>query len=137
MSQSIEVLLVSRVSITALTVIATPATISGSRVPRAPTMRPDSGANTTVITGTLPADVLRARLAGAGGDAVAILKLGRTFDKVRAALAETGLLDRAQYVERAGTDAQRVTPLTAVDPATVPYRSLALVPGRVGRREGA
>ncbi len=84
----------------------------------------------TVLTGTLPADVLRARLAGAGGDAVAILKLGRTFDKVRAALAETGLLDRAQYVERAGTDAQRVTPLTAVDPATVPYMSLALVPGR-------
>ena len=84
----------------------------------------------TVLTGTLPADVLRARLAGSGGDAVAILKLGRTFDKVRAALAETGLLDRAQYVERAGTDAQRVTPLTAVDPATVPYMSLALVPGR-------
>ena len=84
----------------------------------------------TVLAGTLPADVLRARLAGAGGDAVAILKLGRTFDKVRAALADTGLLDRAQYVERAGTDAQRVAPLTEVDPATVPYMSLALIPGR-------
>jgi len=88
----------------------------------------------TVLTGTLPADVLRARLAGA--DAVAILKLGRTFDKVRAALEDTGLLDRAQYVERAGTDAQRVAPLSGVDPGTVPYMSLALVPGR-GERSAA
>jgi len=89
----------------------------------------------TVLAGTLPADVLRARLAGAGGDAVAILKLGRTFGKVRAALEETGLLDRAHYVERAGTDAQRIAPLAGVDPATVPYMSLALVPGR-GQRPG-
>jgi precorrin-2 C20-methyltransferase/precorrin-3B C17-methyltransferase len=90
----------------------------------------------TVLTGTLPADVLRARLAGTGADAVAILKLGRTFDKVRAALEDTGLLDRAQYVERAGTDAQRVAPLSEVDPGTVPYMSLALVPGR-GERPAA
>ena len=90
----------------------------------------------TVLTGTLPADVLRARLAGTGADAVAILKLGRTFDKVRAALEDTGLLDRAQYVERAGTDAQRVAPLSGVDPGTVPYMSLALVPGR-GERPAA
>jgi precorrin-2 C20-methyltransferase / precorrin-3B C17-methyltransferase len=84
----------------------------------------------TVLAGTLPEDVLRARLAAAGGDAVAILKLGRTFDKVRAALDDAGLLDRAHYAERAGTDAQRVAPLAGVDPAAVPYMSLALVPGR-------
>jgi precorrin-2 C20-methyltransferase/precorrin-3B C17-methyltransferase len=81
-----------------------------------------------VLAGTLPADVLRSRLAGA--DAVAILKLGREFEKVRAALAETGLLARAHYVERAGTGEQRVAPLAGIDPATVPYMSLALVPGR-------
>ena len=56
----------------------------------------------TVLPGTLPDDALRARLAGA--DAVAVLKLGRTFDRVRAALDDTGLLARARYVERAGTD---------------------------------
>jgi precorrin-2 C20-methyltransferase/precorrin-3B C17-methyltransferase len=77
----------------------------------------------------------RARMAAADGDAVAILKLGRTFDKVRDALADTGLLDRARYAERAGTDAQRVAPLADVDPATVPYMSLALVPGRGQRPE--
>ena len=84
----------------------------------------------TVLAGTLPPELLRARLAAAGGDAVAILKLGRTFDKVRAALRDTGLLDRAHYAERAGTASQRVAPLAGVDPATVPYMSLALVPGR-------
>jgi precorrin-2 C20-methyltransferase / precorrin-3B C17-methyltransferase len=84
----------------------------------------------TVLAGTLPPELLRARLAAAGGDAVAILKLGRTFDKVRTALQDTGLLDRAHYAERAGTDLERVAPLAGVDPATVPYMSLALVPGR-------
>jgi precorrin-2 C20-methyltransferase / precorrin-3B C17-methyltransferase len=90
----------------------------------------------TVLAGTLPADVLRTRLAAADGDAVAILKLGRTFGKVRDALADTGLLERAHYAERAGTDSERVAPLAGVDPATVPYMSLALVPGR-GQRPDA
>jgi precorrin-2 C20-methyltransferase / precorrin-3B C17-methyltransferase len=86
----------------------------------------------TVLPGTLPGDQLQARLAGS--DAAAVLKLGRTFGKVRSALEQAGLLDRALYVERAGTGRERVEPLAAVDPAGVPYMSLALVPGR-GRRE--
>jgi precorrin-2 C20-methyltransferase/precorrin-3B C17-methyltransferase len=88
----------------------------------------------TVLPGTLSDDALRARLAGA--DAVAVLKLGRTFDRVRAALDDAGLLPRACYVERAGTGAQRVQPLADVDPAEVPYMSLALVPGRGQRARG-
>jgi precorrin-2 C20-methyltransferase/precorrin-3B C17-methyltransferase len=87
----------------------------------------------TVLPGTLPAGRLRAALAGA--DAVAVLKLGRTFGKVRAALDEAGLLSRARYVERAGTAGERVAPLADVDPDTVPYMSLILVPG-FGRRGG-
>jgi precorrin-2 C20-methyltransferase/precorrin-3B C17-methyltransferase len=87
----------------------------------------------TVLPGTLPEDQLRARLASA--DAVAVLKLGRTFGRVRAALDEAGLLGRARYVERAGTEAQRVAPAAGVDPDTVPYMSLILVPG-YGRRGG-
>jgi precorrin-2 C20-methyltransferase/precorrin-3B C17-methyltransferase len=86
----------------------------------------------TVLPGTLPADQLRARLAGA--DAAAVLKLGRTFATVRSALEEAGQLGRALYVERAGTDRERVEPLAGVDPAGVPYMSLALLPGR-GHRE--
>ncbi|MCC5581406.1 precorrin-2 C(20)-methyltransferase [Microtetraspora sp. AC03309] len=80
----------------------------------------------TVLPGTLPADVLAERLAAA--DSAAVLKLGRTFEKVRTALAEAGRLDDAWYVERATTDKQRIEPLADVDPATVPYFSLALVP---------
>jgi precorrin-2 C20-methyltransferase / precorrin-3B C17-methyltransferase len=87
-----------------------------------------------VLPGTLPGEQLQARLASA--DAAAVLKLGRTFGKVRAALEQTGLLDRALYVERAGTDRERVEDLAGVDPAGVPYMSLALVPGR-GRRPAA
>ena len=87
-----------------------------------------------VLPGTLPADELRARLAGA--DAAAVLKLGRTFGKVRAALDDAGLLDRARYVERAGTASERVVPLADVNPADVPYMSLVLVPGH-GRRRPA
>jgi precorrin-2 C20-methyltransferase/precorrin-3B C17-methyltransferase len=83
----------------------------------------------------LPPEELRARLAGA--DAAAVLKLGRSFTEVRAALADTGLLERAAYVERAGSDAQRVVPLAEVDPAGVPYMSLALVPGQGERAPAA
>jgi precorrin-2 C20-methyltransferase / precorrin-3B C17-methyltransferase len=84
-----------------------------------------------VLPGTLPDAELRARLAGA--DAVAVLKLGRSFGRVRDALGQAGMLDRARYVERAGTSEQRVAALADVDPVGVPYMSLALVPGR-GRR---
>jgi precorrin-2 C20-methyltransferase / precorrin-3B C17-methyltransferase len=87
-----------------------------------------------VLPGTLPEDELAARLAGA--DAVAVLKLGRSFGKVRSALDTAGLLERARYVERAGTSGERVSALADVDPAMVPYMSLALVPGR-GRRPAA
>ena len=84
----------------------------------------------TVLPGTLPAEVLAERLAAA--DSAAVLKLGRTFVKVRDALAEAGRLDEAWYVERATTGAQRLAPLAEVDPDTVPYFSLALIPSPVG-----
>ncbi|TDD47826.1 precorrin-3B C(17)-methyltransferase [Nonomuraea terrae] len=79
----------------------------------------------TVLPGTLPADVLAEKLAGT--DSAAVLKLGRTFGKVRDALAQAGRLDDAWYVERATMDAQRVAPLKDVDPDGVPYFSMALL----------
>ncbi|RBY85015.1 precorrin-2 C(20)-methyltransferase [Blastococcus sp. TF02A-30] len=80
----------------------------------------------TVLPGTLPADELAERLAGT--DSAAVMKLGRTFPQVREAFARAGVLDRALYVERATTDRQRTAPLADVDPASVPYFSLALLP---------
>jgi precorrin-2 C20-methyltransferase / precorrin-3B C17-methyltransferase len=83
----------------------------------------------TVLPGTLPVEQLAARLAGT--DPAAILKLGRTFDNVREALRRAGRLDEAWYVERATTGRQRLEPLAEVDPATVPYFSLAVLPSRL------
>ncbi len=81
----------------------------------------------TVLPGTLPAEELVRRLRD--GDAVAIMKLGRTFPKVLAALETAGVADRAWYVERASTATQRVLPVHDVDPTTVPYFSMVIVPG--------
>ncbi|MFD1538434.1 precorrin-2 C(20)-methyltransferase [Nonomuraea guangzhouensis] len=79
----------------------------------------------TVLPGTLPAEALAERLRAT--DSAAVLKLGRTFAKVREALAEAGRLDDAWYVERATMGAERVAPLKDVDPGDVPYFSLALL----------
>ncbi|MEV4757115.1 precorrin-2 C(20)-methyltransferase [Micromonospora sp. NPDC049559] len=89
----------------------------------------------TVLPGTLPPEALAERLAGT--DSAAVLKLGRTFGGVREALAEAGRLDEAWYVERATGDRQRVAPLAEVDPASVPYFSLALLSSRVHERTRA
>src|SRR5207344_3088933 len=50
----------------------------------------------TVLPGTLPPDTLAARLRGA--DAAVVLKLGRTFGKVRGAAEAAGVGDRGVYV---------------------------------------
>jgi precorrin-2 C20-methyltransferase/precorrin-3B C17-methyltransferase len=80
----------------------------------------------TVLPGTLEPKELAARLAAT--DSAAVMKLGRTFEGVREALEQAGRLDDAWYVERATTDRERSAPLRDVDPATVPYFSLALLP---------
>ncbi|MET3803790.1 precorrin-2 C20-methyltransferase/precorrin-3B C17-methyltransferase [Nakamurella sp. UYEF19] len=81
----------------------------------------------TILPGTLPAPELARRLADTQG--AAIMKLGRTFPAVRAALAQAGRLEDAWYVERASTSAQTMVPVTDVDPSAVPYFSIILVPG--------
>ncbi|MGW4479760.1 precorrin-3B C(17)-methyltransferase [Rhodococcus triatomae] len=80
----------------------------------------------TVLPGTLPAEELTRRLRET--DSAAILKLGRTFPTVRKALADSGRLAEASYVERASTDRQRVIAAAAVDESEVPYFSIAIVP---------
>ena len=81
----------------------------------------------SVLSGVLPEDELRTRLAQA--DAAVVMKLGRNFDKVRRVLDELGLAKRALYVERATMAAQRIVPLDEVDPMASPYFSLLVVPG--------
>lgn len=81
----------------------------------------------TILPGTMAADELVRRLRDS--DAVAIMKLGRTFPKVLAALETAGVAHRAWYVERASTTSQQVRPVREVDPTSVPYFSMVVVPG--------
>ncbi|MGH8780290.1 precorrin-2 C(20)-methyltransferase [Paraburkholderia sp.] len=81
-----------------------------------------------VLSGVLPEDELRRRLADA--DAAVVMKLGRNFDKVRRVLDDLGLAERALYVERATMANQRIVPLADVDPMASPYFSLLVVPGQ-------
>jgi precorrin-2 C20-methyltransferase/precorrin-3B C17-methyltransferase len=82
----------------------------------------------TVLPGTLEQQELTARLRQAG--AVAVMKIGRSYAKVREALKDTGRLAGAYYVERASDGARQVIEGAGdVDPATVPYMSLVIVPG--------
>ncbi|MEV3962830.1 precorrin-2 C(20)-methyltransferase [Nocardia sp. NPDC050193] len=81
----------------------------------------------TVLPATLPPDELTRRLADS--EAAAIMKLGRTYPAVRKALADSGRLDRAYYVERASTGRERVLPAGEIDDAQVPYFAITIVPG--------
>lgn len=81
----------------------------------------------TVLPGTLPEAELARRLAET--DAAVVMKLGRTFPAVRRALEAAGRLEHAVYVERASMTEERRLPVAEVDPTTVPYFSVILVPG--------
>nr|WP_274709543.1 precorrin-3B C(17)-methyltransferase [Streptomyces tubbatahanensis] len=84
----------------------------------------------TVLPGTLPEEELTARLASS--DAVAVMKLGRTFPKVRRALERSGRLAEARYVERATMEGERTGLVADVDADSVPYFSVAVLPSKVG-----
>jgi precorrin-2 C20-methyltransferase/precorrin-3B C17-methyltransferase len=88
----------------------------------------------TVLPGTLPPDVLAARLQSC--DAAVVLKLGRTFEGVREAAERAGVAERGVYVERASAREERVAPLREIE-GSVPYMSLVLVPTARERPRGA
>ncbi|MDR7087973.1 precorrin-2 C20-methyltransferase/precorrin-3B C17-methyltransferase [Aeromicrobium panaciterrae] len=81
----------------------------------------------TILPGTLDEAELARRLADTDG--AIIMKLGRTFPKVVSALRQAGRLDGALYVERASMPEERWLPVVDVDPDSVPYFSLIVVPG--------
>jgi precorrin-2 C20-methyltransferase/precorrin-3B C17-methyltransferase len=79
------------------------------------------------LPGTLGEQELSTRLRSA--DAAVVMKLGRTFAKVRAAVESAGDGARGIYVERASSSQERIAPLREVE-GQVPYMSLVLVPTR-------
>lgn len=82
----------------------------------------------TVLPGTLPQAALEARLRGC--DASVVMKLGRNFAKVRAAIAAAGLMPRAIYVERGTMAGETVCPLAEFAGSVAPYFALILIPGQ-------
>lgn len=88
--------------------------------------RPLAARNETlkVLPAPLDDDALRAELAAA--PAVAIIKVGRHFDRIRTLLAETGHSEGAVVVEHATTARQRITPLAAFAHDERPYFSTIL-----------
>lgn len=83
-----------------------------------------------VIPASLGDGELERRMAAA--DAIAIIKLGRHFARVRDLLRRLGLASHARYVERASLASERVLSLADVAPETVPYFSMILCHRRGG-----
>jgi precorrin-2/cobalt-factor-2 C20-methyltransferase len=88
----------------------------------------------TVLTGTLPEDVLAERMAAT--DALVVMKTGRNLPKIRRALARAGRLDAAWLVEAGTMPTEKVARLADVDVSLCPYFSIVLVHGQ-GRRPEA
>lgn len=84
----------------------------------------------TILPGTLSEEELTARLAAT--DSAVVMKLGRTFPAVRAAMESSGRLAEARYVERATMAGERTGRLADTDPESVPYFAVAVVPSRIG-----
>lgn len=79
----------------------------------------------TVLPGPLDSDTMKQRLQDA--DAVAIIKVGRHFDRIRDLIADLGLLAHARYIERATMGEQRIVPIGDVGEGNAPYFSMILV----------
>ncbi|OHV08438.1 precorrin-2 C(20)-methyltransferase [Kushneria phosphatilytica] len=81
----------------------------------------------SILPGTLDEDGLVERLGRC--EAAVIMKVGRNLPTIRRALARTGQLDRALYVERATMAGARSVALAERDDTPAPYFSIVLVPG--------
>jgi precorrin-2/cobalt-factor-2 C20-methyltransferase len=85
----------------------------------------------TVLMGTLPEAELATRMAQT--DALVVMKIGRNIDKVRRALLQADMYDRAWIVEYASMPGQTVTRLAEAGETVTPYFSIIVVHGQ-GRR---
>lgn len=80
----------------------------------------------TILPGTLDQQELSTQLRMA--DAAVVMKLGRTFERVRAAMIEAGVAQRAFVVVRASMEDQQIIPLLDAQAEDIPYFSVAVVP---------
>ncbi|OUR78611.1 precorrin-2 C(20)-methyltransferase [Alphaproteobacteria bacterium 46_93_T64] len=79
----------------------------------------------TVLPAPLDSETLRARIEAA--DSIAIMKVGRHFERVRLLIKQMGLIDKAHYIERASMENQKIMPLEEVPADAAPYFSMILI----------
>lgn len=78
----------------------------------------------SIVPAPLDEADLEARIDAA--DAVAIMKVGRHLEKVRAVLGRLGRLESAVYVERATLADEKIMPLNELEATRAPYFSMIL-----------
>lgn len=81
----------------------------------------------TVLPATLPLEELVTKLRFC--NAVVIMKMGRNLLKVKQALQEAGLFDKAIYIERGTQAEEKMMPLTQFKDSKAPYFYLILIAG--------
>ena len=79
----------------------------------------------TVIPGPIETDRMRAQIVAA--DAVAIMKVGRHFERIYSLISDMGLIDHAGYLERVSLPEQRILPLRNVRNDSAPYFAIILI----------
>lgn len=79
----------------------------------------------TVLPAPLDDEALKPRIEAS--DSIAIMKIGRHFDRVRALIDMLNLTDKARYIERASMENQKIMPLSDVPADAAPYFSMILI----------
>ncbi len=79
----------------------------------------------TVLPAPLENDALAKRIREA--DSIAIMKIGRHFDRIRALIGDLNLTDKARYIERASMENQKILSLADVPADAAPYFSMILI----------
>ena len=79
----------------------------------------------TIVPAPLDDETILERFAS--GDAIAIIKIGRHFERIKRLIEQAGLTDRAGYLERVSLENQQVMPLTDVNEKSAPYFSMILI----------
>jgi precorrin-2/cobalt-factor-2 C20-methyltransferase len=79
----------------------------------------------SIVPGPVETDQMRERIESS--DAVAIMKVGRHFNRIKALIEEMNLLECAGYLERVTLGNERIAPLADVDDDSAPYFSLILI----------
>ena len=79
----------------------------------------------TILPAPLDDDILLERFKS--GDAIAIIKIGRHYARIRELIKKAGLLDRAGYLESVSLENQQVMALADASGEKAPYFSMILI----------